>query len=337
MLDHQEILYIWSPYVTSIKLRRGGKYFYESMVECPIVVSRVTADKVTKCADDGVPDEAGTIILWNDRFFRPIRRPDGTACVLNDLKEKPSNSLIGRLGAVNDGWWLHHPAALYLTDEDLPSREPVLGPPGPQDWWGNPALIKSIFRDTEGAERRAALLNGAILIVDSHPMRQCYLPGTRVRLSEHGLDCSPWVYPYPEPFALFSAYLPAATNPGSLFLPDGEIVIPAAKTVDPEREAARLLANRCTLSAALYTVDCNLKSFDEQTAADFHEARPDLLDSLARPEHETNSALLLLSELMTNSRKKEVCVYGQLLEQVMATTPIDDEDLSLFFSSFARE
>jgi hypothetical protein len=154
-----------------------------------------------------------------------------------------------------------------------------------------------------------------------------------VRLTEHGFDVSPWVYPYPEPFAFFSAYLPAATNPGTLFLPDGEVSIPPAKMADPDWGAAWLLANRCTLSAALYTVERNLKSFGEKIAADVCEARSDLLDSLAGSAGETSSAVLMLSGLMTSSCKKELRDYGCLLEQVMAMVPIDDEDLALLFAA----
>lgn len=324
LFKQQEILDIWSPYVTTTKLRRGGVYYYESLMECPIQVGIADPNELTSIGFQNVAD----MVSHDGRLFRPIALADGTLASVRDLTARPTTCLIGRTGDPDHIWWVDHPAALYLADQDLPPREPLLRPPSRGEWWGDQSLMTWFDGDLSGAERRAGELNGKLLIVGDLPMRHCHLPGVAIDAASGSVTLRQWIFPHPRPFAPFTAYLPSSQTERSLYLDDGVLPIALGQLEEPEPQAAGALADWCTLAAAFETVFGNLKAFDQTAISYLTEERAGLVAALAREGQNVDSKISFLAAVLTGAADERLQRYGWILNQTVAAKGLYDEDLA---------
>lgn len=332
MFKRQEILDIWSPYVTATKLRRGSVYYYESLLECSILVGRLNSSEVSSIEHQGGPDKLAEMVSYDGQLFRPIARVDGTFANISDLITRPTESLIGRTSDLKRVWWVDHPAALYLTDQDLPPIEPLLRTPRRDDWWGDQSLMIRFNTDQASAERRAGELTGELLVVGELPMRRCHLPGVAIDAASEVVTLRPWIYPHPRPFAPFTAYLPGSQAERSIYVEGRDFSISPGQSVEPEPQAAEALARRCTLSAALETVFSNLSSFDQTAISHLDLERPGLSAALALGGEKMDAGTAFLADMLTATADEKLLRYGGILHQTMTAKGFHDEELANLLS-----
>jgi hypothetical protein len=330
MEANKKIIDLWSAHVTSAKLRRGPRYFYEGLVESFAVAAVVPPCEVS-WLNPGSIDTDLRIGRWDGILLRPILRLDRNAASLDDLAARPKVSLIGRASVPSGSWWVDHPLAIYLTVDDIPWNEPVLRPPTDGDWWGDPAVMRPPDHDRSTSERQARFAPD-LVVLDDQPMRRCHLPGAVIQVAESGIIARTWIHPFPRPWAPFCAYFPNSKEDRVVSVGDTAYAMTKGFETDPCPEAAADLADRCTLAAALETLDTNLRWLSDRDADTFRSERVAMLRDLWDTCGDVGRHIHTICALMTNADNLRMRNYGGVLDQFPNNRVIDDEDLALMSS-----